>query len=261
MTYIDTHAHLQLEAFADDWKKVLDRSCEQGVTRVLLPGSDLEDSRKGLAMASAEQRFWCSAGCHPHEAANFTREMLDQLEQIVVSGRNGPLVAVGEIGLDYHYDFSPRDVQQTVFDWQIDLAHKYELPLIIHSREATADTLRILDQAADRGLLLEQAGVFHCFSGSLETAKRVIAMGFYLGFDGPVTFKNARRALEVIQMCPRDRLLLETDSPFLAPVPYRGKRNEPGWLPLIAEKIADLWQVSIEEVAAVTTENALRLFQ
>ena len=171
------------------------------------------------------------------------------------------IVAIGETGLDYHYDHSPRHVQREVFRQQLDLAYALDLPLIIHEREATADCLKILRQQADAGRLHESPGVFHCFSGSPETAAVVRKMGFFIGIDGPVTYKNARKTLDVVRQCSTDRLLLETDSPYLTPVPKRGQRNEPANLPLIGQKVAELWGMTQTEVARLTFDNACRAFR
>ncbi len=260
---IDTHAHLQDDQFRDDWMDVLNRAETAGVKTVLLPGSDLDDSLRALQLAGKDerQRLVCAAGIHPHEAGSASSDALERLQAVIHEHKGKNLVAVGEIGLDYHYDFSPRVIQQEVFMKQAEIAAREDLPMIVHSREATADMLAVLDTLKKRGHLRTDPGVFHCFSGSQETAEILLAMGFYLGFDGPVTFKNAKKALKVIENCPHDKLLVETDSPYLAPVPHRGKRNDPSFLPLIIEKIAECWQRSTEYAAAVTTENAMRLFR
>jgi TatD DNase family protein len=260
MTWFDSHAHLQSESFADDVPAVLARAAAAGIERILLPGSDLADSRQAVALARTAPNLLAAAGVHPHEASSYGETAAAELAALVRQYRLDPIVAIGEIGLDYHYDFSPRPVQQTVFKDQLQLAWQLDLPVIIHDREATADCLAIIHQAAAAGQLRSTPGVFHCFSGSVETARILLDAGFYLGFDGPITFKNARKALEVIAICPHDRLLIETDSPYLAPVPNRGKRNEPAWLPLVGAKVADIWQCTVTEVAALTTANANRLF-
>ncbi|MCK9252006.1 MAG: TatD family hydrolase [Eubacteriales bacterium] len=259
--WFDSHAHLQDEAFDADRGDVLDRAWRQGVRRVLLPSSSFSDARRAIALASQDERLLCAVGCHPHEAAAFSGQTQDDWHALVEANRQTPIVAIGEIGLDYHYDFSPREVQRQVFWLQLTLAHALGLPVIIHEREATSDCLSLLEKAQAAGLLAPEPGVFHCFSGSAETARIVLDMGFYLGFDGPVTFKNARKAPAVIEACPHDRLLLETDSPYLTPVPFRGKRNEPAYLPLIGEKVAQIWQMPADDVAAISTANACRLFR
>ncbi|HBP38511.1 MAG TPA: hydrolase TatD [Clostridiales bacterium] len=261
MAWFDTHAHLQDEAYDADRQSVLERAAFQNVTRVLMPACTLSDTRKALEIASRDSRLCCAAGYHPHEAAYFNDQVFHELKQLIQLHRRSLIVAIGETGLDYHYDYSPRPAQQAVFRAQIELAHECGLPLIIHEREATADCLRILREAAADGLLLPRPGVFHCYSGSAETAATLLNLGFYLGVDGPVTFSNARKLPEVIRICPQDRLLLETDCPYLTPVPYRGQRNEPAYLPLIGAKVAAIWQISPEETARLTTANACRLFQ
>jgi TatD DNase family protein len=260
MIFFDSHAHLQDEAFAADWRQTLDRAATAGVGLVLLPSTNLEDSRRAIELASQDARLYCAVGCHPHEAAGYGPDDTESLHRLAAEYRGCPVVAIGETGLDYHYDFSPRPVQQVVFRQQLDLAFECRLPLIIHEREATADCLQILQQQAAAGRMLPSPGIFHCFSGSPETAAILLKLGFCIGVDGPVTFKNARKNLEVIRCCPHDRLLLETDSPYLTPVPYRGQRNEPAYLPLIAASVAECWELPLVEVARITTANACRVF-
>lgn len=258
--WFDSHAHLQDDDFTVDLAQVLQHAFAAGIERILLPSSDYADAMRAIELASSDDHLVCAVGCHPHEAASFRNRPVEQWHDLIRSHRERPVVAVGEIGLDYHYDHSPRPVQQAVFRLQLELAYVVGLPVIIHEREATADCLAVLKSAAAAGHLRPQPGVFHCYSGSLETAAILLEMGFSLGFDGPITFKNARRALEVIERCPPERLLLETDSPYLAPVPLRGRRNEPANLPLIGAVVAQIWQVPIHEVAGLTTANACRLF-
>jgi TatD DNase family protein len=260
LLWFDSHAHLQDMVFAEDRAAVLDRAAHQCVHRVLLPSSSYEDACQAVSLAETDDRLVCAVGCHPHEAAGFADRPIDAWTSLVASRRKARIVAIGEIGLDYHYDFSPRDIQRQVFRTQLALARELNLPVIIHEREATADCLKILEQAASDGLLRTAPGVFHCFSGSVETAKIVLSMGFYLGFDGPVTFKNARKPVSVVAQCPPDRLLIETDSPWLTPAPFRGKRNEPAYLPLIGARIAEIQGATIAETARQTTANACRLF-
>lgn len=260
MNWIDSHAHLQDEVFSTDFEQVLERASENQVGMILLPSSSFDDSQAALRLARRDSRLVCAVGCHPHEADSFARQSREEWIDLVRSGLPLPIVAIGEIGLDYHYDFSPRPQQQHVFRQQLDLAFDLNLPMIIHEREAVADCLAILDEYRQQGRLRSSPGVFHCYSGSPETAAILLKMGFYLGFDGPITFKNARKPLEVLVGCRHDRVLLETDSPYLTPVPWRGRRNEPANIPLIGSKVAEIWQVTPEEVAAQTTANALRLF-
>ncbi len=269
MKWFDTHAHLQDEPFDQDRQEVMTRAEAAGVGLVLLPGSTLADSRRACQLALEDSRLIVAAGVHPHEAKDYTDETHSQLRELVLEtnaqaaarGRKPIVVAIGEIGLDYHYDHSPRDVQRQVYYRQLTLAHELGLPVIIHERESAQDNYDLLSQAKTEGLLTsDPPGVIHCYSGSLESSRLLLKLGFYLGFDGPVTYKNARRALEVVRECPHDHLVIETDSPYLTPVPLRGKRNEPANLPLIGAKIAELWGLSLEDTARILTENGLRLF-
>jgi TatD DNase family protein len=260
LAWIDSHAHLQDELFSADLQLVLDRSSANGIVRILLPSSSYDDSQTALSLARQDRRLVCAVGCHPHEAETFDRQSRQDWLDLVLSGRPEPIVAIGEIGLDYHYDFAPRPLQQEVFRRQLDLAYELDLPVIIHEREAVADCLTILEACWQHGRLRSVPGVFHCYSGSPETAAILLKMGFYLGFDGPITFKNARKSLDVLAACRHDRVLLETDSPYLTPVPLRGQRNEPANIPLIGSKVAEIWQLTTDEVAAQTTANAIRLF-
>lgn len=262
LEWIDSHAHLHSKPYAQDLAEVLARSHAASIHTVLLPGTDLEDSQAAidLALRHPGQGLVVSVGVHPHDAKSLTPDGLRQLRELAVRHRNHPVVAIGEIGLDYHYDFSPRDVQRDVFRAQLELAQELDLPVIVHDREATADCLAVIAEVAAKRSVREIPGVFHCYSGSVETAAILLQKGFYLGFDGPITFKNARKALEVIASCPRDRLVLETDSPYLTPVPHRGQRNSPEYIPLIGAKVAEIWGCDIAEVAALTTANARRLF-
>ncbi|HHU07748.1 MAG TPA: TatD family hydrolase [Clostridiaceae bacterium] len=269
MEWFDTHAHLQDEPFDQDRREVMSRAKEAGVGFVLLPGSTLEDSRKACRLALEDPRFIVAVGVHPHEAKDYTDETHSQLRELVIDtnvqaaamDRPPIVVAIGEIGLDYHYDHSPREVQREVYYRQMQLAHELGLPVVIHERESAQDNYEMLSRATEEGLLpLDPPGVIHCYSGSLESSRLLLKLGFFLGFDGPVTYKNARRALEVIRECPQDRLVIETDSPYLTPVPLRGKRNEPSNLPLIGAKIAELWDMSLEDTSRVLMDNSLRLF-
>lgn len=260
VAWFDSHAHLHDDDYASDWREVLERAISAGVSRILLPSSSLSDSERAVELALQDHHLSCSVGCHPHEASSFGETGADHLRSLVDRYKGNPVVAIGEIGLDYHYDLSPRPVQQSVFRQQLDLAFELDLPVIIHERDATADCLQILKEQAHAGRLRSDPGVFHCFSGSPETAAIVLKMGFHIGVDGPITFKNAHKPLEVIRHCPHDRLLLETDSPYLTPVPYRGRRNEPAYLPLIGEKVAEIWGLTVAEVARITKTNAERLF-
>lgn len=249
----DTHAHYDDESFDADRDAVLTALPEQGVGLILNPGCDVESSRKAVRYAAAYPHVYAAVGIHPENCGGCTAGDLDAIRALAQQPKT---VAIGEIGLDYYWaENPPRDFQQQVLRQQLALARELALPVIIHDREAHADTLAIVRE------LPGVTGVFHCFSGSPEMARELLKMGWYLGFDGPVTYKNARRAPEVAAVTPLDRMLIETDSPYMTPVPYRGRRNDSGYVHLVAEKLAKWKGVTPEEMARVTTENGKRLFR
>ena len=249
--YFDTHAHLDDAAFDEDRDELFLRLRQSGVSCVLDPGCDPESSRKAASLAEREDWIFFAAGIHPEELHAFHDEGLEQIAALLTHPK---CRAIGEIGLDYYWDTSRKEEQKLLFDRQLELALELDKPVIIHDREAHGDCLAAVKRHS--GL----RGVFHCYSGSAEMAEELLRMGWYLGFDGPVTYKNARKALEVLEVCPPGRILVETDSPYLSPVPMRGKRNDPGNLPWICAKIAEVKGMTAEEVAHVTTENGCRLF-
>jgi len=249
--YFDTHAHYDDKRFDEDRGEILGAMESAGVTLILNASSGLRSSKLSLEMSDKYPFVYAAVGVHPHDSKEMTDDTVGQLERLLVHPK---AKAVGEIGLDYHYDFSPRDVQMKRFREQMELARRIKKPVIIHEREALQDTLEIIREFSD---LL---GVLHCFSGSWETAKTIIDMGWYLSFTGVITFKNARKAPEVIEKIPADRIMIETDCPYLAPEPMRGKRNSSLYLPYIAEKIAQIRGISLEEAAALTMENGKRFF-
>ena len=250
----DTHVHLNDDQFADDLEEVIERARLNGVERVVVVGFDEKTIKRAMELIDTYDFMYAAIGWHPVDAIDLTDSYLDWIEELTAHPK---VVAIGEIGLDYHWDKSPKDVQQAVFRRQIQLAKKLDLPIIIHNREATEDVVTILEEEG----AAEVGGIMHCFSGSPETAKRCLDMNFYISLGGPVTFKNAVKPKEVAKEVPLDRLLIETDCPYLAPHPYRGKRNEPSYVKLVAEQIADLKEISFDEVARATTENANRLFR
>lgn len=264
MKLFDTHVHLNDERYDDDLDGVLLRAKEAGLTRMILVSASFEDCIDVQRIVSEkntpELMLWCTIGVHPHEAANYTDAIHQQLREWLADRACKRIVALGEIGLDYFYDYSPRELQRLVFKRQLDLAFEMNVPIVLHERDAVMDTLLILDEYKKTGKLLTAPGVCHCFSGSEEVAEKLFAYGFYLGFDGPITFKNSKRAPFVITKAPMDRLLIETDSPYLTPVPFRGKRNEPAYVKYVLEKMAELKGVTPEIMADITTENACRLF-
>lgn len=249
----DSHAHLDGRRFDKDRDKVIERAKESGISYIMNPGADFESSVKSVELASKYEMIYAAVGVHPHD----TKDMDDIMLELIKSLTKKPKVmAIGEIGLDFHYDNSPRDVQEKWFRKQARLAKDVNLPIIIHDREANNEVMSILkeEKAFDTGVLM------HCYSGSAELAKQYIKLGAYISIAGPVTFKNARKAVEVVQAIPIEYLMIETDSPYLTPHPYRGKRNESSYVKYVAEKIAEIKGISLEEVAERTTENAKKYF-
>lgn len=248
----DSHAHYDSERFDQDREELLKALPTMGVCGVIDVGCDLPSSRAAAALAQRIPYFYAAAGYHPNDAASFTEEGLAELRTLFEQPK---VLAVGEIGLDYHYDFSHRQWQREVFHRQMQLAKELDLPVIVHSREATQDTLEVLAQYPG------VQGVVHCFSGSAETAGELVKMGWHIGFTGVVTFDNARRVVEACAVVPPERLLLETDCPYMAPVPFRGKRC---WSPMIqktAERVAELHGMEAQTLIDIARENTLRLFR
>lgn len=250
----DTHVHLNARQFAEDEEEVIKRAEAEGVSNMVVVGFDRETIPSAIRIAEKYDFIYAAVGWHPVDAIDMKAEDLAWIEEL---SNHPKIVAIGEIGLDYHWDKSPKDVQKDVFRKQIQLAKKVKLPIIIHNREATQDIVDILKEEKAE----EVGGIMHCYSGSLDIAKECINMNFYISFGGPVTFKNAKKPKEVVKELPIEKILVETDCPFLAPHPYRGKRNEPAYVKLIAEQIAALKGLSYEEVAQQTTLNAKKIFQ
>ena len=252
--FIDTHVHLNAEQYNEDLQDVIDRALEASVNQMVVIGFDQKTIKRAIELAEEYDFIYAVVGWHPVDAIDCTDEDLQWIEELASHPK---VVAIGETGLDYHWDKSPKEIQQQVFRKQIQLAQRVNLPLVIHNRDATEDVVRILqeEQAEKTG------GVMHCFGGSVETAKTCIDMNFMISLGGPVTFKNAKKPKEVATEIPLEWLMIETDAPYLAPHPHRGKRNEPGLVPLVAEEIARLKGVSIEEVSQATTENAKRFYK
>ncbi len=250
---IDTHAHLNAIQYQDDLEEVIARAQSEGVERIVVVGFDRETITRAIELADQYEFIYATVGWHPVDAIDMTDEDLAWIEGLCAHPK---VVALGEMGLDYHWDKSPKDLQKEVFRKQIALAKKVKLPIIIHNREATADIIDILQEENAS----EVGGIMHCFTGSIEVAKQCIDMNFYISFGGPVTFKNAKKPKEVAAEIPLDRLLIETDCPYLTPHPFRGKRNEPSYVKYVAEQIAELKGVSFEEIAQKTSDNAMRFF-
>jgi TatD DNase family protein len=255
MRLVDSHCHVDNEKFQSDREQVIERALAAGVTTMLAIGSGdgPPDYEAGIRLADAYPFFYASVGVHPHEASKADAATIKKLSALL---RHPKVVAVGEIGLDYHYDFSPRDVQQGWFVDQMSMAREAGKPIVIHTREAWDDTFALLEKNwVDTGLPC----VLHCFTGTVAEMDRAVALGFSFGIGGVVTFPRSTELQEAVRRMPLDRMLLETDAPYLAPVPYRGKRNEPAYIVETARKVAELRQVSVEEIAEATTNNFERL--
>ena len=246
----DSHAHYDARRFDDDRDELLKSLFDGGVAGIINCGCDIKSSDFSLKLAEKYDFIYASAGFHPHDAKGAKGDYLAKIEGFL---RAPKCIAVGEIGLDYHYDFSPRELQKEIFEAQIILAKRLDLPVIVHDREAHADTLELLTKHKPKG-------VVHCFSGSAEMAKEVTALGMYIGLGGAVTFNNAKKPLEVAACVPNDRLLLETDAPYMTPVPFRGKRCDSSHIAYTAEKIAQVRGVTRDEILKQCMENTKRLF-
>lgn len=255
---IDTHTHLDDARYESDRAAMITRAQEAGVERMITIGCDLETSRSAVQLANHYPFVYASIGVHPHEVKHITTGWYDEFRQLA---RQNKVVAYGEIGLDYHYNHSSPEEQRTRFREQIQLARELKLPVIIHTREAQDDTVRILkeERASEIG------GVFHCFSGDAWLAKDALDLGFYLSFSGILTFQNATMLREIAKTVPADRLLIETDCPYLTPIPHRGKRNEPAFVKHVAELLAAIQSndttLTVEDMGRITSENARRLFR
>lgn len=249
----DTHAHMDDHAFDPDRDALLAALPGQGIGLLMNPGCSLAASRSACALAREHSWIYAAVGSHPDAAAEVTPEVLEEYRRLI---RENPKVkAIGEIGLDYHYEDVPRNIQQEAFLAQMELARETKLPVIVHERDAHADGMTVVRHFP------EVTGVFHCYSGSLEMARELVERGWYIGFTGVLTFKNARRALEVAAGLPLDRIVLETDCPYMSPEPFRGKRNDPGRLYRMAEALSALRGLPVEEIETITTENGKRLYR
>lgn len=261
--FTDTHCHLDFDRFDTDRNEVIRRAWDAGLVKILNPGIGVETSKKAIRISEMySDRMYAAVGVHPNYGQDWMEDTLPTLRE---QTQNASVVAIGEIGLDYYREYTPHDIQRTIFREQLNLAAEVNLPVIIHNREASADLMRILEEWTSElqnagNPLAERPGVLHSYSDDLETARKGLTMNFYLGIGGPVTFKNAHDRKTVVREIPLDRILLETDAPYLTPHPHRGKRNEPAYIPLIAAEIARLQEISLEEVAEITTSNADHLF-
>ncbi|MFV0605841.1 MAG: TatD family hydrolase [Niabella sp.] len=252
--FIDTHSHIYSEQFKDDSKGMLERSASAGVTTILMPAIDADTHIAMLQMENSTIVDCISMmGLHPCSVNDSLMSELKIAEEYL---KQRPFIAIGETGLDFYWDTTYKKQQYEAFEQQIEWAIQYDIPIVIHSRESTNECIDVIKPYTPKGL----KGVFHCFGGSVEQAKAIIDNGFYLGIGGVLTFKKSGLDL-VLKQIPLEHIILETDAPYLAPVPYRGKRNEPAYIPFIAQKLADIQQISIEEIAGITTKNAENLFK
>lgn len=250
----DTHVHLNADQYKEDYEEVIERAFTAGVKYMVVVGFDEKTIPLAIEFAEKYETIYAAVGWHPVDAIHYKEEYLTWLEKLL---EHPKVVALGEMGLDYHWDTSPKDVQAEVFRKQIRLAKKHNMPIIIHNRDATGDVIRILQEenAATIG------GVMHCYSGNVSEIQACLDMNFYISLAGPVTFKNAHELKEVAKIVPLERLLIETDAPYLAPHPNRGKRNEPAYITLVASEIARLRNMTYEAVCEITTNNAFEFFR
>jgi TatD DNase family protein len=260
--FVDTHCHLNFDSFENDRQEVLERARQAGVRRILNPGVDLASSRAAVELAQSNEQVYAAVGVHPNEALSWNEGTINALEELA---EHPKVVAIGEIGLDYYRDRAPRDLQIEIFGQQLLLAERVGLPVVIHNREATADILSMLEEwqtglMATSPMLADRPGVLHSYSDNVANAMQAIDSNFFIGLTGPVTFHNAPGLQQVVTTLPIERLLTETDAPFLTPHPHRGKRNEPAYVRIITEKIAQLHELPVEIVAEITENNAGRLF-
>ena len=249
----DTHAHMDDRSFDDDREELLAALPGKGISLLMNPGCSYESSLNAIALAEGYDYIYAAVGSHPDVADEVDEALIEKYRNLC--SQHPRVKAIGEIGLDYHYEDIPREIQQRAFRLQMELARELDLPVIVHEREAHEDGLKIVDEFPT------VKGVFHCYSGSLEMAKELIKRGWYIGFTGVLTFKNARKAIEVAANIPLDRIVIETDCPYMAPVPFRGKRNDPGLVCHMANKLAELRGISPEEAARITLENGKRLYR
>ena len=249
----DTHAHMDDRSFDGDREELLAALPSKGISLLMNPGCSYESSLNAIALAEGYDYIYAAVGSHPDVADEVDEALIEKYRNLC--SQHPKVKAIGEIGLDYHYEDIPRDIQKRAFRLQMELARELDMPVIVHEREAHEDGLKIVDEFPT------VKGVFHCYSGSLEMAKELIKRGWYIGFTGVLTFKNARKAIEVASAIPLDRIVIETDCPYMAPVPFRGKRNDPGLVCYMANKLAELRNLAPEEAARITLENGTRLYR
>jgi TatD DNase family protein len=251
--FIDTHAHLFYPNFKDDLDEVIQRAKDSGIDYIIVPATDLKTAQDVITMTEEYEMIYGAIGIHPHETKDWDSSLIEKIEAFAV---NEKIVAIGEIGLDYYYDYSPKEKQIEAFKEQIDLALKLDMPIIVHNRDSDDDLMQIINGYCGTGLKAQ----FHCFNSSLKNAIELVHMSYMISFTGNITFKNADELREILKCVRIDQLLLETDSPFLTPEPYRGKRNEPAHITQVADKIAEVQGLSVDEVGRITSFNTFRTF-
>ena len=256
MELFDSHAHLDDEKFDEDREILVEEIRKAGITKLISAGYSLEGSRRGKELAEKYDFIYTTAGISPNDIPQTQEELWITLEEIeTIAKQSGKVVAIGEIGLDYYWNDENKELQKLAFEKQIEMANRLELPIVIHTREAVMDTLAILKQKE-----VLKKGVFHCCPLNRELVKEALKLGFYISFAGPITFKNSKNANEIIEMVPNERMLIETDSPYLSPEPLRGRRNDPRNVRFVAQKVAEVKGMTLEETAKITYQNAERLF-
>jgi TatD DNase family protein len=251
--FIDAHAHLFYPNFNGEIDEIIKRAKEAGVDYILVPGTDLASSVQAIELSKKYDMVYAAVGIHPHDTKEWNDSLIDKIEQLA---NNEKVVAIGEIGLDYYYDFSPKDIQKKAFEAQIELALKLKLPIIVHNREADTDVMAIIRNYKDSGLRAQ----FHCFAGTVEDARELVELRHYISFTGNITFKKAETLRKIVSRIAPENLLLETDSPFMTPIPHRGERNEPSYIKLVADQIAAIHKLTTEDIARTTSYNAYKLF-
>lgn len=259
MEFFDSHSHYNDEKFDLDREEIINKTKEEGITKFVCAGYDVESSKQAVDIANKHDFIYVIAGISPNdvpENEEETQNLVFEIEEIIKNDKLKKVVAVGEIGLDYYWNKENKQIQIKLFEKQIELANKYNLPIVIHTREALEDTIKILKENN-----VVKKGVFHCCPLNRELVKEALKLGFYISFAGPITFKNSKNAEEIVKMVPLDRILIETDSPYLAPEPKRGTRNDSTNVKLVAQKIAEFKEISLEEIAKITYENAMRIFE
>lgn len=252
--FIDTHAHLFYPNFNGEVDEVIARALQAGVEKIIVPATDIASSAQALDLAEANDCIYATVGVHPHDTKEWKDTLIDELRSMA---KHEKVVAIGEIGLDYYYDFSPKDIQKQAFEAQINLAIELDKPIVVHNRESNDDVMALINKYFEKKLRAQ----FHCFAGSENDARTLIEMGHYISFTGNITHTKADNVRKVLQSVNLENLFLETDSPFMTPVPHRGQRNEPAYVKLVAEKVAEVHNTTVENIANITTENAKKFFK